>query len=102
MKAILLGDDNDLDLDTKSDFQASGTYHVLVVSGLHVTALAAGLFWLLSLLRVPSIANTLLVAGAVLSYTAVAGAGTPVVRAALMVLLYLVARLVYRERALLN
>lgn len=102
LKAILLGDDNDLDLDTESDFQASGTYHVLVVSGLHVTALAAGLFWLLSLFRVPSIASTLLVAGAVVSYTAVAGAGIPVVRAALMVLLYLVARLVYRERALLN
>jgi competence protein ComEC len=102
LKAILLGDDNDLDLDTESDFQASGTYHVLVVSGLHVTALAAGLFWLLSLLRVPSIASTLLVAGAVVGYTAVAGSGIPVVRAALMVLLYLVARLVYRERALLN
>ena len=41
LKAILLGDDSGLDLDTESVFQASGTYHVLVVSGLHVTALAA-------------------------------------------------------------
>ncbi|MGH9783742.1 MAG: ComEC/Rec2 family competence protein, partial [Terriglobia bacterium] len=102
LKAILLGDDNDLDLDTASDFQASGTYHVLIVSGLHVTILAASLFWLLSLFRVPGIACTLVAAGAVVGYTALTGAGIPVVRAALMVFLYLAAREVYRERALLN
>jgi len=102
LKAILLGDDNDLDLDTESAFQASGIYHVLVVSGLHVSLLAAGLFWLLSLVRVPNGWSTLLVAGSVVSFTAVAGSGTPVVRAMWMVLIYLVARLVYRQRALLN
>ena len=102
LKAILLGDDSDLDLDTASAFQASGTYHVLVVSGLHVTALAAALFWLLALLRVPNLWNTLLVAGIVVGFAVLAGSGTPVVRAALMVLIFLAARLVYRERALLN
>jgi competence protein ComEC len=102
LKAILLGDDSDLDLDTQSAFQASGTYHVLVVSGLHVTALAAALFWLLALLRVPNPWSTLIVAGAVAGFAALAGSGTPVVRAALMILLFLAARLVYRERALLN
>ena len=102
LKALLLGDDSDLDLDTESVFQASGTYHVLVVSGLHVTALAAALFWLLASLRVPNLWNTFLVAGAVAGFAALAGSGTPVVRAALMVLIFLAARLVYRERALLN
>ena len=102
LKAILLGDDSELDLDTESVFQASGTYHVLVVSGLHVTALAAALFWLLALLRVPSLWSTLVVAAAVAGFAALAGAGTPVVRAALMILIFLAGRLVYRERALLN
>ena len=102
LKAILLGDDSDLDLDTESVFQASGAYHVLVVSGLHVTALAAALFWLLAWLRVPSLWSTLVVAGGVAGFAALAGSGTPVVRAALMVLIFLAARLAYRERALLN
>ena len=102
LKAILLGDDSDLDLDTESVFQASGTYHVLVVSGLHVTALAATLFWLLTWLRVPNLWSTLAVAGAVAGFAALAGSGTPVVRAALMVLIFLAARLAYRQRALLN
>lgn len=102
LKAILLGDSSNLDLATESVFQASGAYHVLVVSGLHVTALAATLFWLLALLRVPNLWNTLLVAGAVAGFAALAGSGTPVVRASLMILIFLAARLVYRERALLN
>ncbi|MCH7493549.1 ComEC/Rec2 family competence protein, partial [bacterium] len=45
---------------------------------------------------------TLLVIGCVAVFTLLAGARIPVVRAALMVLIYLLARLVYRQRALLN
>lgn len=102
LKAMLLGDDSDLDLNTESVFRASGTYHVLVVSGLHVTALAAGLFWILNLLRISNLWSTLAVGGAVAGFALLAGSGTPVVRASLMVLIFLAARLVYRERALLN
>lgn len=102
LKAILLGDGNWLDGETESHFQASGTYHVLVVSGLHVGALAFGLFWVFSWLRLPKGWSTLLIAVCVVTFAMVAGAGTPVMRATLMVLLYLVARLLYRERALLN
>ena len=102
LKAILLGEDSGLDLDTESAFQASGTYHILVVSGLHVTALAGGLFWLFAFLRVPNLWNSLLTAGAVIGFIPLAGSGTPVIRAALMVLVFLATRLVYRERELMN
>ncbi|OFW42220.1 MAG: hypothetical protein A3J28_06375 [Acidobacteria bacterium RIFCSPLOWO2_12_FULL_60_22] len=102
VKAILLGDETSLDPDTEAVFQASGTYHVLVVSGLHVGALAAGLFWLFALLRLPSGWASLGVAAGVTAFASLAGAGLPVVRATVMVLIYVVARLVYRKRALLN
>ena len=102
LKAILLGDRQWLSEETGTIFQEGGTYHALVVSGLHVGALAAGLFWMLSRIRLPDWLVTLLVIGCVAAFTLLAGARIPVVRAALMVLIYLLARLVYRQRALLN
>ena len=102
LKAMLLGEDDWLTSETESVFQESGTYHVLVVSGLHVGALALGLFWLFSALRFSHWLTTSLVTVAVAAFAILAGAGIPVVRAALMVLIYLAARLLYRERVLLN
>jgi len=102
LKAMLLGDDNWLDPGTAAAFQESGTYHLLVISGLHVGALAFGLFWLFSCLRPPRWLETLMVASCVVVFTVLANARVPAVRAALMICLYLMARLVYRERALLN
>ncbi|MBI1956273.1 MAG: ComEC/Rec2 family competence protein, partial [Acidobacteria bacterium] len=102
LKAMLLGEDDWLTSETESFFQESGTYHVLVVSGLHVGALALGLFWLFSALRLSHWLTTSLVAVAVAAFAILAGAGIPVVRATLMVLIYLVAQLLYRERVLLN
>lgn len=102
LKAILLGDRHWLSENTEQAFRESNTYHALVVSGLHVGALAVGLFWILSRIRLPDWLVTLLVIGCVAAFTLLAGARIPVVRAALMVLIYLLARLVYRQRALLN
>ena len=50
LKAILLGDKSDLDVDTKSSFANAGAMHVLAVSGLHVGIIAyilKGVFQLL-------------------------------------------------------
>ncbi|MBI3895585.1 MAG: ComEC/Rec2 family competence protein [Acidobacteria bacterium] len=102
LKAMLLGDDNWLSPETELAFQESGAYHVLVVSGLHVGALAVGLFWLFSALRLSHWLTMLLVAVAVIAFAVLAGSGIPVMRAALMVLIYLAARFLYRERVLPN
>ena len=102
LKAMLLGDDDWLRPETESAMQSSGTYHVLVVSGLHVGALALGLFWLFARLRLPNWATTLLVSFGLVSFAWLAAARIPVVRATLMALIYLAARLIYRNRPLLN
>jgi competence protein ComEC len=49
--AILLGDESFMGRSFKVDFQRSGTYHVLVVSGLKVGILALVAFWWLRRLR---------------------------------------------------
>lgn len=43
--ALVLGDKNSLDKDTKQAYQLSGAMHLLVVSGLHVGIVAALLYF---------------------------------------------------------
>ena len=57
--AMIVGEDAFIDRDTRTDFQRSGTYHVLVVSGMNVSILAFVVFWTLRRLRVSDIPATL-------------------------------------------
>ena len=54
--AMLIGENSFLGRETLTDFQRTGTYHVLVISGLKVAVLALVMFWLLRRLRVSDIA----------------------------------------------
>jgi len=45
LRAMLLGDRSFVDQAEASDFQKTGVFHVLVVAGLHVGALAFALYW---------------------------------------------------------
>lgn len=53
LRAMLLGDRAFIDRTESLDFQKTGVFHVLVVAGLHVGALAFFLFWLTRRLRLP-------------------------------------------------
>ena len=48
---MVIGEEAFIDRDTRVDFQRSGTYHVLVVSGMNVSILALVTFWFLRKLR---------------------------------------------------
>jgi len=45
LRAMLLGDRSFVDQTEAADFQKTGVFHVLVVAGLHVGALAFALYW---------------------------------------------------------
>src|SRR5579871_1339361 len=102
MDAMVIGEDAFIDRDTRVNFQRSGTYHILVVSGMNLGILAFVVFWLLRRLRIgelwASIATALLGFG----YAYLCDWGAPIVRSALMLLFYLVTRLLYRDRAPVN
>ncbi len=51
---MVIGEEAFIDRDTRTDFQRSGTYHVLVVSGMNVSILAFVVFWTLRRLRFPT------------------------------------------------
>jgi competence protein ComEC len=102
LDAMLIGEDAFIDRDTRVNFQRSGTYHILVVSGMNVTILAFVVFWSLRRLRLPDIPATLLTILFCVAYALLTEVGTPVWRATLMCALYLGTRLLYRDRAMLN
>ncbi len=102
MDAMVLGEESFLRNATRTEYQRSGTYHVLVVSGMNLSILAVAIFWVLRQFRVdPAVAavSTVVVSFA---YAFVVGVGPPVWRAALMLATYLGARLLYRERNMMN
>ncbi|HEY3973965.1 MAG TPA: ComEC/Rec2 family competence protein [Candidatus Sulfotelmatobacter sp.] len=100
--AMVIGEEAFIDRDTRVDFQRSGTYHVLVVSGMNVSILAFVVFWTLRQLRVAEIPATLLTILFCVAYAFVTEVGAPVWRATLMCAIYLGTRLLYRDRAMVN
>ncbi len=100
--AMVIGDDAFIDRDTRADFQRSGTYHILVVSGMNVSILVFVTFWLLRRLRAGDIAASLITVVLAILYAILTNVGAPVWRAVLMMAVYLGARLLYRERSMLN
>ncbi|MGB6475983.1 MAG: ComEC/Rec2 family competence protein [Candidatus Sulfotelmatobacter sp.] len=100
--AMVIGEETFIDRDTRVDFQRSGTYHVLVVSGMNVSILAFVVFWTLRRLRFNEILATLGTLSFCVAYAFVTEVGAPVWRATLMCAIYLATRLLYRDRAMIN
>jgi competence protein ComEC len=100
--AMVIGEEAFIDRDTRVDFQRSGTYHILVVSGMNVSILAFVVFWTLRRIRLGEITATLLTVALCCGYAFLTEVGAPVWRATLMCALYLVTRLLYRDRAMVN
>jgi competence protein ComEC len=102
MDAMVIGEDAFINRPTRADFQRSGTYHVLVVSGMNVSILALVTFWFLRRLRISDLVAGAITVSLMVPYALLTALGSPVWRATLMLALYLGARLLYREKSMLN
>ena len=102
LDAIVIGEETFIERPTRVDFQRSGTYHVLVVSGMNVSILAMFTLWSLRRLGLGEIAASCCAIVLILAYAILTKEGSPVWRAALMFAIYLCTRLLYRDRAMLN
>jgi len=102
LAAMVIGNDSLLLRNVRDEFQETGVYHLLVVSGMNVGILAFAVFWLARRLRAPDWTASLITISLAAFYAYIAGMGVPIQRAVLMLALFLVARLFYRGRAALN
>ena len=95
---VVLGEDEDFPVAARSDFRASGLYHLLAVSGQNVAFLAAGIYALSWLVRLPRAARELLVVAVVGAYVLAVGWQPSVIRAAVAGVLASLAWIVARPR----
>jgi competence protein ComEC len=102
LDAMLFGDRTGLTSPLREGFERTGTFHVFVVSGLHVALLAAVLLWLLRRTRMPQSAAVLLTLTVATVYALLTGFGLPVQRALAMTSIYLLARWLDRDANALN
>lgn len=103
LDAMLVGDESFVGHESRTEFQRTGTYHLLVVSGMNVGILAFVMFWAFRrLLRMNDVAASILTILATAAYAFLTYVGPPVWRATLMLALFLGARLLYRQRSTLN
>lgn len=102
LQAMLIGGRAFFGREIKTEFQRTGTYHILVVSGINVGILAFALFWALRKLPFGETAATVLTILLSWGYAFVADLGAPIVRATIVLNIYLVTRLLFRDRAGLN
>ena len=102
LRAMLLGDRSFVDTEVVQAFQKTAAYHVLVIAGLHVGALVVFLLWLGRRMRLHASVVSVAVLLALLAYVGIVQDRPPILRAALMAALYLLARPLFRRVDLLN
>jgi competence protein ComEC len=102
LSAMLVGDRTQLSSGLRQGFERTGTFHLFVVSGLHVVLLVGGLLWFLRRLRMPEGIAIAVTLGVGLLFALLTGFGAPVQRALGMTAAYLLARWLGRETGPLN
>jgi competence protein ComEC len=100
--AMIVGDDSLVVRGVREEFQQTGVYHLLVVSGMNVALLALTVFWLARRLHAPEWAAAIATIALSVFYAYIAGMGVPIQRAVLMLSVFLLARLLYRDRSAFN
>ncbi len=102
MIASLLGNKYFLDKPTAELFREGGTFHVLVISGLHITFIGALTLLLLKFFTRKRLWQFLIAGGFLWTYSIAVGADVPVVRATIMFTILLFSQVIYRTGNLLN
>ncbi|MBN1567326.1 MAG: ComEC/Rec2 family competence protein [Acidobacteria bacterium] len=97
LASLTIGEYSGLNNSTREVFQNSGTYHVLVVSGLHVAWIAGLLLQITRLFFIPEKIRYLSVALAIFFYTCIVGFQASITRCLWMFLLYLAGRMIFRK-----
>ena len=102
LDAALLGNRYNLSRDASERFREGGTFHVLVISGLHISFIGGVVFLVARRLAKRRLTQFLLPAIVVWAYSFAVGAEASVVRAALMFTFAGFATIVFRQASSLN
>jgi competence protein ComEC len=97
LRAMLLGDRNFIDNEVSDAFLKTSSYHVLVIAGIHVAALAAFVVWCCERLHIGRGASSAISLCVLLVYLAIVQNRPPILRATLMAAVFLLGRVFFRR-----
>jgi competence protein ComEC len=100
--ALVLGQREQAEWELQESMLATGTIHMLAISGMHIELVAVSILTLGSLMLWKRKTNLTVTIGVVLVYSLVAGANPPVMRAAIFVVLLCFARWIGRPTKSMN
>ena len=102
LDAVLLGNRHKVSREVADRFREGGTFHVLVIAGLHISFIAGLLFLMMRRLTRNRVIQFATVVTLVSGYSLAVGAEAPVIRATLVFSLGIFAPLVWRRANALN
>jgi competence protein ComEC len=112
IQAMILGDQKEIPKETMDKFNRTGTIHIIAISGFNIGIVAVFSLFVFRLFLKSSeylllrwnmvTISTFSAILVVILYTFIAGSGISVVRASIMVVLFMIAILINRERDLFN
>ncbi|HZH33562.1 MAG TPA: ComEC/Rec2 family competence protein [Pyrinomonadaceae bacterium] len=100
--ASMLGNRHFLSQETAERFRVGGTFHILVISGLHITFIGVWVAWLVGKFTKNVWAQFFIANSLLWSYSLMVGAEVPVTRAAFMFTIFHAAVLFHRRATSLN
>jgi len=92
---LVLGEKHSLGAEITDSFRRAGIVHTIVLSGYNLTIVARALMWLFSFL--PALLSGFAGALGIVAFTLMTGASATAVRAAIMALIAILAKLVHRD-----
>ena len=102
LASLVIGDYSGLSTETRETFQNTGTFHVLVVSGMHVAWIAGVLFYILRRLFIPERVCRVLSVLAVYAYACVVGSQASITRCLWVFIMFSIGRLLFRRAGAMN
>jgi competence protein ComEC len=102
LEALLLGEDGRIDPETERQFQKSGLYHLLAISGAHVAVIAFLLYSLLGLFLRRKRTKHLILLATLIFYALLVEGQPSVFRAVIMASVFLIGKIIYADTNLLN
>src|SRR5699024_10756757 len=89
LKSMLIGQRGELPPDIRDTFSATGTAHIIAISGLHIGFIMAGLNYILKRFYMTRLAEFIIQSTILIGYCILIGAPASAVRATLMAIIYL-------------
>lgn len=102
INGILLGEKNEISPEIKKNFEITGIYHLLTVSGIHLSIISSFIFFILLKLKLKIPLACLLTSGAILFFMAITCFTPSVLRAGIMIIIFYLSRAVKKDADPLN